>query len=131
MTRTMIAAVLGLTAASAAQAGLQLGERPISRTEMIATVKKQFAVMDLDRDGTISPGEYEAYREKQAAMPDQGRGLTRIGRSWFERSDADGDGRVTLSEAQGRPVELFDMADANRDGVASVAEQSVAALFLK
>ena len=132
MTRTMIVALLSLSAAAtAAQAGLQLGERPISRSEVIATVKKQFAVMDLNRDGAISPDEFEAYREKQAAMPDQGRGLTRIGRSWFERSDVDGDGRVTPSEAQGRPLELFDMADANRDGVASVAEQSVAALFVK
>lgn len=131
MTRTVIFALLSFTAASAAQAALQLGERPISRTEVIATVKKQFAVMDLNHDGGISPDEFEAYREKQAAMPDQGRGLTRIGRSWFERSDVDGDGRVTLSEARGRPLELFDMADANRDGVASVAEQSVAALFVK
>lgn len=131
MTRTMIVALLSLTAATGAQAGLQLGERPISRGEVIATVKKQFTVMDLNRDGGIGPDEFEAYREKQAAMPDQGRGLTRIGRSWFERSDADGDGRVTPSEAQGRPLELFDMADANRDGVASVAEQSVAALFVK
>lgn len=131
MTRTMIVALLSLTAASAAQAGLQLGERPIARSEVTATVKKQFAVMDLNHDGGISPNEFEAYREKQSAMPDQGRGLTRIGRSWFERSDVDGDGRVTLSEAQGRPLELFDMADADRDGVASVAEQSVAALFVK
>ncbi|KKC24747.1 hypothetical protein [Sphingomonas sp. SRS2] len=131
MTRTICVALLTLTAAGAAHAGLQLGERPIARTEVIATVKKQFAVMDVNRDGGISPDEFTAYREKQAAMPDQGRGLTRIGRSWFERSDVDGNSRVTPDEAQGRPLELFDMADANRDGVASIAEQSVAALFVK
>ena len=131
MTRTIVVALLSLSAASAAQAGLQLGDRPISRSEVIATVKKQFAEMDLNRDGGISPSEFEAYREKQAQMPDQGRGLTRIGRSWFERSDVDGNGKVTASEAQGRPLELFDMADANGDGVASISEQQVAALFVK
>ncbi|RYD89826.1 MAG: hypothetical protein EOP61_30815 [Sphingomonadales bacterium] len=131
MNKTIFTAVLALTTASAAQAGLQLGERPITRGEVISTVKKQFAQMDRNHDGAIGPDEFEAYRELQAQMPDQGRGLTRIGRSWFERSDTNGDGRVSLSEAQGRPLELFGMADANGDGVASVSEQSLAALFVK
>jgi len=131
MIRTIFGAMLSIAAAAPAWAGLQLGERPIARSEVIATVNKQFAEMDLNRDRAIDNAEFERYRERQAALPDGGRGLTRIGRSWFERSDVDGNGRVTAAEAQGRPLELFDMADANGDGVASVQEQSLAALFVK
>ena len=131
MTKQFLVALLTLTAATAAQAGLQLGERPITRAEVIATVKKQFAQMDTDHNGSISPSEFNAYRDIQAQMPDQGRGLTHIGKSWFDRSDANGDGRISPAEAQGRPLQLFGMADANGDGVASVSEQSLAALFVK
>jgi hypothetical protein len=123
--------LLALAAATSAQAGLQLGERPISRGEVIATVKKQFAKMDSDGNGSISHDEYLDYRDYQATLPDGGRGLTKIGRNWFDQCDEDGNGRITLREAQGRPLELFGMADANGDGVASVNEQSLAALFVK
>jgi len=120
-----------MVAAAPAVAGLQLGERPISRAEVIATVKAQFAQMDADHDGSISYEEFGAYRDEQSERPDQGRGLTHIGRSWFERSDKDGNGRISLREAQSRPLELFAMADANGDGVATVAEQSLAQLFVR
>jgi hypothetical protein len=135
MTRRISSALFWLggsfAAAAPALAGLQLGERPISRAEVIATVRKQFTLMDKDHDGRISPSEFAAYRDVQARMPDQGRGLTHIGKSWFERSDADGDGGISLSEAEDRPLQLFAIADANRDGVASVAEQRLAQLFVK
>ena len=135
MTRKTLVALLslgGLLAAIApAQAGLQLGERPIKRTEVIAAVKQQFAEMDTNHDGAISPNEFEAYHDAEQHMPDQNRGLTHIGRSWFERADTNGDGRVSPAEAQARALEMFDMADANRDGVASVSEQSLAQLFVK
>jgi hypothetical protein len=36
--------------------------------------------------------------------------------------DGNGDGRVTVSELQARRAELFDLADANRDGVLDAAE---------
>lgn len=129
--KKLVVFALALSAATSAQAGLQLGERPISRGEVITTVKKQFAKMDSDANGAISHDEYLAYREYQAGLPNGGRGLTKIGRSWFDRSDENGDGRITLREAQGRPLELFGLADANGDGIASVDEQSLAALFVK
>ncbi|QTH24256.1 EF-hand domain-containing protein [Rhizorhabdus wittichii] len=131
MTRLMFVALLSLSAASAAHAGLELGQRPITRAEVAAVAKKQFAEMDADRNGFVSPAEFERYREIQNAQPDQGRGLTHIGRSWFDKCDTNGDGKVSQAEALARPLGLFDMADANRDGVASVAEQSVAMLFMK
>lgn len=131
MRKAILTALLALTTGTAARAGLQLGERPISRAEVISTVKKQFARMDGNGNRSISRDEFLAYREVQARMPDGGRGLTRIGKSWFDRSDGNGDGRISLSEAEGRPLELFAIADANGDGVASVSEQSLAALFVK
>jgi len=131
MKKTILALLLSLTATGAAQAGLQLGERPIGRAEVISTAKKQFAEMDANHDGAVSPDEFERYREKQNAQPDQGRGLTHIGRSWFDKSDTDGNGKVSQAEAVARPLELFDMADVNHDGVASLSEQSMAMLFVK
>ena len=131
MTRTIIAALLACTTATGAQAGLQLGERPITRAEVISTAKKQFVQMDANHDGAVSPEEFERYREVQNAEPDQGRGLTHIGRSWFDKCDSNGDGRVNQAEAVARPLDLFDMADVNRDGVASLSEQQMAMLFIK
>ncbi|MBY8821936.1 EF-hand domain-containing protein [Sphingomonas colocasiae] len=113
---------------TAAQSAIALGERPIKRAEVVAFVKRQFAQMDVNRDGHVDPREYEAYRAAQGDRT--GAGLGYIGRRWFERADANGDGRVTPEEAQARPLQLFDMADANRDGVASLQEQSVASLFM-
>lgn len=131
MTRTIIAVLLAFMAATAAEAGLQLGERPIMRAEVISTARKQFVQMDANHDGTVSPGEFERYREIQNAEPDQGRGLTHIGRSWFDKCDTDGDGRVSQTEAVARPLGLFDMADVDRNGVASLSEQQMAMLFIK
>jgi hypothetical protein len=135
MTRKIIAVLLCLggtvLAAAPALAGLQLGERPITRAEVIAAVKKQFAEMDTNHDGFISRSEFEAYHAAEEKMPDGNRGLTHIGRGWFDRSDTNGDGRISPSEAQARALELFDMADANHDGVASIEEQRLAQLFVK
>ncbi len=110
-----------------AQSSIALGERPIRRTEVIAFVQKQFAAMDANHDKQVSPAEFEAFRARQPEKSQAG--LGHVGGRWFEKADADGDGRVTLGEAQARPLQLFDMADANGDGIASLQEQSVAALF--
>lgn len=109
-------------------AGIALGERPIRRAEVIAFVRKQFADMDTNRNGSINPAEHQAYRARQGDKAKAGLGY--IGRSWFEKSDTDGDGRIILAEAQGRPLQFFDMADVDNDGIASIREQSLASLFL-
>lgn len=111
-----------------AQGGIILGERPISRAEVNTFVTKQFARMDSSGDRHVSPAEFEAYRARQA---DAGRsGLARVGRRWFEKSDANVDGKVTLAEALARPLQMFDMADVDRDGIASLREQSFAQLLI-
>ncbi|MDB5687819.1 MAG: hypothetical protein JWR77_2408 [Rhizorhabdus sp.] len=126
--------ILLATTSLFAPAGAQsqaLGERPIKRAEVMTGVKSQFAEMDRNHDGAVSPAEFAAYRAKQAAQPDGGAGLFRVGSHWFERTDTNGDGRVTIAEAQVRPLQMFDMADANRDGTASVDEQSMAMMLMK
>jgi hypothetical protein len=116
-----------------AQSAPRLGERPIARTEVIAAIKHQFAAMDSNHDGVVSQAEFQAYRTRQADSPDApGAGaFGHVGSRWFERADGDGDGRVTLAEAEAHPLRLFDMADANRDGVVSVEEQKVALMMMK
>lgn len=124
----LAASAAALAAPAPARAGIMLGERPIARTEVAAFAKKQFAQMDANHDGHVSPPEFEAYRAQQGDREQTG--LGHIGRRWFEKADADYDGEVTLEEAVARPVEMFDMADINRDGIASVQEQSVAQIFM-
>ena len=110
-----------------AQPVIRLGERPIVRAEVIAFVKKQFAEMDANHDRHISYAEFEDYRIRQGERSENGIG--HIGRRWFEKSDADRDERVTLDEAIDRPLRMFDIADMNGDGVASVKEQSLAQML--
>ncbi len=115
-----------------AQDGAALGTHPIARTGVIAGVKRIFATMDTNHDGVVSQQEFAAYSARQGAGdPDGGGMFGHVGSHWFERADANGDGKVTLAEAQVRPLQLFDMADANHDGVASVDEQKVAMMLMK
>lgn len=133
MTRlALFAALVAVAAPAIAQPVLP--DRPIPRAEVVAAVKARFAQLDTNRDGVVSIAEYDAYREKKAAgaLPaDTGAAaFVKVGRSWFDRSDEDGNGRVTLAEATARPLELFGMADANGDGVVSVTERNLAMMFL-
>ena len=133
MTRLAIAAtfpvfLLAIAAPALAQADAGLPAGPISRAQVTAAIKQRFASLDTDHDGAVSRAEFDAYRQK--ARPEQGGGFVHIGEHWFERSDADGDGRVTLSEALARPMQLFDMADTNHDGVVSVDERKLAMMLM-
>lgn len=129
----LAALAAGMAAPSFAQAadGLVLGQRNIARTEVSAFVKKQFADMDTNRDGFVSQAEFDKYRARQPAQPQGQKTLAHIGSRWMEKTDANGDGKVSLAEAIERPLEMFDMADMNRDGVVSVDEQQMASLFMR
>jgi hypothetical protein len=132
MFKLSIYALVGLSLASASQGSaqsLELGQRPIKRAEVISGSKAQFAVMDMNHDGAVDDAEFQGYRARQAELPDGGAGLYHIGGRWFGKCDTNGDGRVTLAEAQARPLQLFDLADANGDGIASIAEQKLAMML--
>ena len=139
MRTILFAAVLALTttwtAASVQAQGVDdLPDRPIARAEVLAVVKRQFSAMDTNRDGFVNPAEFEAYRSRtdagSAAGGSELAAFDHLGRHWFERADENGDGRVTLREAQARPMKLFDMADTDGDGIVSRSERQVAALLM-
>ncbi len=126
--------LLALAAAAPAFAQPALPDRPITRAEVAAAVKAKFAQLDSNRDGVVSEREYAAYRERKAAgdLPEDvgAAAFVHIGGHWFERSDADGNGRVTLAEATARPMEAFDTADADGNGVVSVRERKLAMMLM-
>jgi hypothetical protein len=98
-----------------------------------------FDRMDANHDGSMSRAEFLAYRSRgprgarngvaapdEAARPHRaslGWGFT--GR-WFDRADADHDGRISLAEAQRAATALFDGLDTNHDGVLSPEERAAA-----
>jgi Ca2+-binding EF-hand superfamily protein len=48
------------------------------------------------------------------------------GGRWFERVDADHDGRVSLAEAQRAGMAMFERLDTNHDGTISPDERAAA-----
>lgn len=110
-----------------------------------------FDTMDANRDGNISRSEFLAFHAAHGphgpggpmahgeampmAGPDAGPRPMRprhagmgmgFGGRWFDRVDADHDGRVSLAEAQRAGMALFDRLDANHDGTISPDERAAA-----
>lgn len=98
-----------------------------------------FERMDANRDGSIARAEFDAARsrrEQRVAARDKdgdgrpdarrmhgGRGFGGFGGQMFEIADANRDGRVSLQEATGAALRHFDAADTNRDGQVSHEER--------
>jgi hypothetical protein len=100
--------------------------RTAKRSEMR---DKMFTALDADKNGQISRQEFDTRPErKDGAHP-----MGHMGRSYhrgmgmhgdlFTKADANGDGKVTLSEATGKALEMFDKADANKDGTVTPEER--------
>jgi hypothetical protein len=49
-----------------------------------------------------------------------------MGDKWFDRADANHDGKLTLAEASAAPLAMFDRADTNHDGTISPEEAKAA-----
>ncbi len=111
-----------------AQGADPLPDRPILRAEVIGVVRKQFAAMDANHDGIVSNAEFEAYRARQE--PGSGGAFGHVGGHWFEHADAQGNGRVTLAEAEAHPLQMFDMADTNHDGIVDLQERKMAMMMM-
>ncbi len=121
--RALLTAAL-LTTAATAQA---LPDRPISRAEVITAAKTQFQKIDTNHDGIVTRAEFEAFRARQAASGAANEGpFSHVGGHWFDHADPNGTGRVTLEQAEQHPLQLFDMADVNHDGVVSTSEARMA-----
>jgi hypothetical protein len=106
---------------------------------------ERFAALDKDRSGSLSKDEYLAPQPprgdgKEAGRPGRdgkhgrpgwgrmhrgGGGMAMMGH-WFDRADANKDGKVSLAEAQAGPLTMFDRLDTNKDGTISPEEHKAA-----
>ena len=99
------------------------GDNHISRAEMAAWRKSQWAKMDRNRDGYFSRQDLPRFVQSkwENGRPAE---LRRI-------YDVDHDGRISRSEFLNSPMVLFDRADSNSDNLVSRAEIEVAAATVK
>lgn len=112
---------------------------------------KMFAMLDTNKDGQLSKQEFDAPRPHRDGMggPEgpgdreggKGRGhhdggmmhrgmammmMGPRGDGWFDRADANHDGKVSLAEASASALAMFDKVDANHDGTISPEEHEAA-----
>jgi len=105
------------------------GNGLISRDEAKALpmIAKHFDEIDANHDQQISPDELRAFHEKMRAMH-EGKHEQRFAEH-FKRLDTDGDGKISLMEAQAnapRLAEHFQQIDTNGDGFISADEMKAA-----
>ncbi|MGC6330485.1 EF-hand domain-containing protein [Rhizorhabdus sp. FW153] len=100
---------------------------------------EKFAKLDKDGSGSVSkdeflappppppPGEGDGPRGRHKGMKRHHGGMMMGGGGfWFDRADANKDGKVSLAEAQSSALAMFDKVDSNRDGTISPDEQRAA-----
>ena len=117
---------------------------------------EHFAMLDADKNGQLSKEEFAAPRERgdrkdgdRAGRGHGGHGGKHMGHrggrgggaggfggmamrgQWFERADANKDGKLTLAEASAKPLEMFDKVDANKDGTISPEEHDAARAMMR
>lgn len=119
-------ALLALSLCATVASAQNLPERAITRAEILTAAKAQFQKIDTNHDGVVTHAEFDAYRAKQAAAGGDDNAFTHVGGHWFDHADPNGTGRVTLEQAEQHPLQMFDMADMNHDGVLSPTEARMA-----
>lgn len=125
-----VAATLACLMAGAAFAPAAAQDTPQSAA---AKFSKEFAATDANGDGVLTRAEVEARITKMAA----GRGkidpvhAKRLTDLWFDRADANKDGKVTQKEAQALLAATFRRYDTDGDGKISPEERAAAAGQLK
>ncbi len=95
----------------------------VSRPELIAWRAASFARFDRNGDGSLSLDDIPSFL-RGAPIGSQMADLIR-------QYDANADGRLARAEFVTGPTPLFDLADANHDGLATKAEVDAAAARLR
>jgi hypothetical protein len=91
--------------------------------EYLAFHKKEFARLDTNGDGKLTPKEFaaprrEGSRTKRPAEGRAGQGIQKI----FANADANGDGKLSRDEAPAQIGNRFDMIDSDGDGFITLQE---------
>ncbi|MFS0771966.1 hypothetical protein [Sphingomonas sp. 1P08PE] len=123
--RLMIVALplLALSALAALPAAAQE-----TRASAAAKFGKEFAASDTNKDGVLTRAEV------QARIGNMGAGAKKIDAVhakrltdlWFDKADADKNGKVTQAEAQALLAATFAKYDADKDGKIGTAERQSA-----
>jgi hypothetical protein len=105
------------------------GNGLLSRDEAksLPRLAKHFDEIDANHDGQLSQDELRSFHEQMRAQHEQMR-AQRMAEHW-KKIDTDGDGRVSLAEAQAnapRLAERFSQIDANGDGFITPEEMKAA-----
>jgi len=123
---TLAALLLGATAPV-----LAAGPGPV-RTSEVKTdprIAAEFKARDTNHDGVLTRKEVAAgiarMRVGKGPTAAQTEALTDL---FMSRTDANGDGKITLAEMQGQMAAIAARMDANHDGVVSREEQRAAQL---
>jgi hypothetical protein len=146
----------GAHAAPPAAAPTNAGPVPIPRTTFIETMDSQFRLMDADKNGILTRKEIEDFQRATAMLVAQERNVAlfkaldkdkngQLSPAEFAalpmnvpaanaapvlaQTDGNHDGQVTLIEYRAGKLRNFDAVDADKDGVASLAEQKAAGII--
>jgi Ca2+-binding EF-hand superfamily protein len=141
LTRTApIASFALLLAASALVAAAPPAKKPapvlhkgdVTRAQMRAQVKQVFDMADTNHDGFMSRQEFAVRmggvvnNAPAGATKAQAQKMLDAANAAFNAVDANHDGKLSLAEANRRPLAAFDQMDTNHDGVLSVQEKIAA-----
>lgn len=95
----------------------------VTRDELISWRSANFARFDRNQDGQLASDDIPMFL-RSSAIGSQLTGMIR-------QFDGNGDGRLARAEFVNGPTPLFDLADANHDGVVTKAEADAAAAQLR
>ena len=99
-----------------------------TRASAAAKFKTEFALSDAIKDGVLTRAEVQARISRMGAGAKKIDAVhaKRLTDLWFDKADADKNGKVTQPEAQALLAATFAKYDANRDGKIGTTERQTA-----